>query len=74
MKRYIKLNWQGEYSYEPLPRILQLDKNVENDDELKLILQARGQCKLNSIKEFVPKPQMLILYLDISQGQDSPML
>jgi hypothetical protein len=73
-KRYIKIDWEADYDDEPLPRILQLDANVDNDDDLKMVLQAKAHCTIKSITEFVPEQEYLILYIDIRHNQHLPML
>ena len=64
MKRYLKIVWEN--NDHDFPRIMPLDNTIENDDDLRDILQAKAKSKLISVTEFEPEPLYLILYVGVN--------
>ena len=64
MNRFVKISWDSDAG--DLPRVMQLDNTIDNDDDLKMILQARGKNRVLKITEYIPKPMYLILYVGVN--------
>ena len=75
MKRYVKINWRnGDHE---VPRIMQLHKCIDIDDDFREILEARGNNKILSIREYKPKSKYLILSLGVANdnsGQQQTLI
>ena len=63
MNRFVKITWDSDAG--DLPKVMQLDNTIDNDDDLKMILQARGKNRVLKITEYTPKPLYLILYVGV---------
>ena len=63
MSRYVKIKWEKDAG--DLPRIMELDENIENA-ELKEIIEAKAENRVLNITDYTPKPQYLILYVGMS--------
>ena len=61
MKRYVKIQWETPDF--DLPRLMELDGTIDNDEELRQIITAKAKSKLVSITDYQPKPQYLIIYV-----------
>jgi hypothetical protein len=74
MKRYIKIEWQGD-DYN-VPRIMGLSRSLDIDDDLKEIVEARGKKKVKSITEYTPTAKYLILhlYINFNKPNDRPKM
>ena len=65
--KYVKILWQFD-DYD-LPRIMELQNDITNLDELKMILEAgaEGKNKVLTITHYTPKKQYLNLYIEMSE-------
>jgi len=74
--KYVKILWQ--YDDYALPHIMELQDDIKNLDELKMILEsgAVGKNKVLAITHYIPKRKYLNLYIEVITGQPDhrPML
>ena len=64
MKKYVKIQWQGDEG--DLPRIMELDNTIEIT-ELKEIIEAKAKNRVLQISEYTPEPLYLILYVGMRE-------
>jgi len=74
--KFVKILWQ--YDDYDLPRIMELQEDITNLDELKMILEAQdeGKNKVLAITNYIPQKQYLNLYIEMSavHADHRPML
>ncbi|MEI6899636.1 MAG: hypothetical protein WCL00_07150 [Bacteroidota bacterium] len=67
MKKYLRIEWEKEAG--DRPRIMELDPLIENNDELRMILEAKAKNRVVSITDFVPVEKYLLLYVGVDIGR-----